>query len=877
MFEHGLKLKPSKCELSKQSVTYLGHVISEKGIATDPEKLSAVRDWPAPTNIKQLRQFLGFAGYYRRFIKNFARIVAPLNALLKGHGTNTKKKGNKGKSKPTNWTWAGPEEESFHAIKQKLLQPPILGYANYKLPFVLHTDASSTGLGAVLYQVQEGKKRVIAYASRGLRQAEKNYPAHKLEFLALKWSVCDKFHDYLYGTQFQVVTDNNPLTYVLSKAKLDATSQRWIAALASFNFSISYRSGQKNGDADGLSRMPAIFHEEVKAICQAMTCSLPHCNSLTAESIPYTAGMELDDPVQCSQVDWQVEQRKDKVISRVIELKDKGFRPHKRNMKREPMAVQRYFREWKRLQLVEGVLYRITVIDGERRKQLVVPEVYREVAFLGIHRDTGHPGKEKTLWLARQRYFWPSLEKEVNERIERCPRCIRSKTPIEPTAELFPVETTHPLELVCIDFLGLERSKGGFENILVITDHFTRFSQAIPCKNQTATTTSKALYENFFLHYGFPEKLHSDQGRNFESKVLKELCKVVGIKKTRTTPYHPMGNGSAERFNKTLIKMLSTLENDQKADWKSHVAPLVQAYNATKSEATGYAPHYLMFGWNPRLPIDCFLGVDPGNEKDQTHSGYASKLQKRLETAHRIAADEARKVKRKNKERYDAKVKEVKLEVGDRVLVRNVGLKGKNKLADKWDEEIYRVVSQRPGLPVYKVKGEVGGKIRTLHRNMLLSYCGISEGKNTEDSEKRRKRGTKRTGSAKDVAYQSSSPSSSDSEEDRIAISRRTRSTVPKDKIVQNESTEDSYNCPLQDDDPVLDESQEISHGRSVGEDPVSENEEEALTEDIVSEPTEHTSGNQHDTNQSEEPQVPVYRRSTRHKKPPDRYGEWMT
>ena len=133
----------------------------------------------------------------------------------------------------------------------------------------------------------------------------------------------------------------------------------------------------------------------------------------------------------------------------------------------------------------------------------------------------------------------------------------------------------------------------------MITDHFTRFAQAIPCKNQTAHTTAKALYENFFLHYSFPEKIHSDQGRNFESRVIKQLCKLLGIKKSRTTPYHPMGNGSAERFNQTLIKMLSTLSEEQKTDWKSYVAPLVQAYNSIRNDATWYTPHYLIFGWHP--------------------------------------------------------------------------------------------------------------------------------------------------------------------------------------------------------------------------------------------------------------------------------------
>jgi len=156
------------------------------------------------------------------------------------------------------------------------------------------------------------------------------------------------------------------------------------------------------------------------------------------------------------------------------------------------------------------------------------------------------------------------------------------------------------MELVCIDFLSLERSKGGYEHILVITDHFTRYAQAFPTTNQTARTTAKVLFEKFFVHYGFPERLHSDQGTNFMSGLISELCKLAGIEQSRTTPYHPMGNGMTERFNQTLLHMLCTLEEDKKSDWKSYVAPMVHAYNSTIHTSTGYSPYYLMFGRHPR-------------------------------------------------------------------------------------------------------------------------------------------------------------------------------------------------------------------------------------------------------------------------------------
>jgi hypothetical protein len=241
-----------------------------------------------------------------------------------------------------------------------------------------------------------------------------------------------------------------------------------------------------------------------------------------------------------------------------------------------------------------------------------------------------------------------------------------------------------------MDYLSLEISSGGYENILVITDHFTRFPQAIPTPNQTAHTTAKVLFEQFVCHYGFPSRLHSDQGRNFERAVIQELCKLANVEKSRTTPYHPQGNGIPERFNQTLLNMLGTLEDDQKVNWKAHVPALVHAYNSTRHESTGLTPHYLMFGRNPRLAINAFFGIEPDAVgRSSSHSNYVRELQKRLDFAYKVASRESKKQARRHKRRYDLKVREATLKSGDRVLVRIVGLKGKNKLADKWGKDIY--------------------------------------------------------------------------------------------------------------------------------------------------------------------------------------------
>lgn len=417
--------------------------------------------------------------------------MQPLNELLQGHSDNKKSKRSKKKVKsPANCVWGGAQQKACETIKEKLVSPPVLGYADYYLPFIVHTDASSHGLGSVLLQKQNGKERVIAYASRSLRPSERNYPAHKLEFLALKWSVTDKFHDYLYGNEFVVKTDSNPLTYVTTTAKLDATQHRWLADLANYNFSIEYRSGKHNVNADALSRL-YIFQDELKEIYQAVAVSAPIINSYSGAAAPQMATF--------AKIDWSKEQGKDKTLSHLIYILGTGSSHRGRDTNTEPPAVRRYLREINRLSIHDGILYRTATLDGQQVRQLLIPESYRNIAIKGIHNDAGHQGKEKTLWLGRQRFYWPGMEKDIYKWVEQCDRCIRRKTPgNKPFAELKPIHTTRPMELVSIDFLKLEHSKGGIENILVVVDHFTRFAQAIPCRNRRHLQQQRHFMKGIF-------------------------------------------------------------------------------------------------------------------------------------------------------------------------------------------------------------------------------------------------------------------------------------------------------------------------------------------------------------------------------------------
>ena len=725
--ENCLKLSPKKCKFFMERVAYVGHVVSAKGIEADSSKTEKVQDWPVPKNSDDVRSFLGFAGYYRKFVKDFAKIARPLYDVMT-HPVSSKKRKRKPVIKPS-WEWGDRQQQAFESIKQALVSPPILGYPDYRLPFEVHTDASGHGLGAVLYQEQDGVKRVIGYASRGLKRSEQYYPAFKLEFLALKWSVTEKFNDYLYGHRFRVYTDNNPLTYVLSSAKLDATGHRWLAALAQYDFDIVYRPGKGNGDADALSRLPSgsaesqtISSDSLKAICnQTFFTPAVECVCLSE-----TVGNIVDDDQHdvtfdsMSMRDWKKVQYDDPFLRRWINCVRSGRKPQRTQIPptADDMAMLRVFPS---LRLNQGVLYRDWQGDQGLKSLLVLPRLFVSKALRYLHNEGGHPGRDRTLSLMRDRFYFPGMFRVVENWVQRCSRCICRKAAVNQRAPLVGITANQPMDLVCIDYLTLETSKGGFENVLVITDHFTRYAQAVPTRNQTAKTTAEALFNSYFVHYGLPRRLHSDQGANFESKLIQELCRITGVTKSRTTSYHPMGNGMTERFNRTLLNMLGTLESDKKSDWKSYIAPLVHAYNATRHESTGQSPFFLMFGREPRLPVDLAFGLER-NESAHSLSSYVDKMKNRLKTAYDLARAEATRAQQKQKKHFDLKVRGATIEPGDRVLVKIVAFDGKHKISDRWEQCVYVVHKQsNPDIPVFVVGREDGvGRERVLHRNLLL-------------------------------------------------------------------------------------------------------------------------------------------------------------
>lgn len=733
----GLKVKWGKCHFLQEAVQFLGHQISAEGISTDPSKVEAVKNWPVPSTVKELQSFLGLCGYYRRYVEGFSKIAAPLHDVVtRCQGTYSLAKA----SQRLGVLWTADCQGAFDMLKEKLMTAPILGFADFTRPFILETDASSLGLGAVLYQLQGGKKRVIAYASRRLRNAErndKNYSSMKLELLALKWAIVEKFRGYLLGSKFTVLTDNNPLCY-LKTAKLGAIEQRWVAQLAVFDFEVQYRPGRCNAAADALSRHPLAGEpeperEDVELDDCVTICNLI-CKGTSLEPELVTAGVECCRVTQIralgaaeppsdskeatptlpgySKEELQTFQNQDSVLSVFRTFWDRKCKPGPQEKKSLPRRVKSLLKQWKYVRERGGLLYR--VIEDVRHGdcfQLLVPNCLQKQVLESVHDRMGHQGIERTLQLLRQRAFWVGMHGDVEQWVKTCQRCILTKMPhpkVRPPMKSF--LASRPLEVVAVDFTVLEPATDGHENVLVITDVFTKFTQAFPTRDQKAETTAKLLLREWFMKYGVPERLHSDQGRNFESEVIAELCKLYGVKKTRTTPHHPTGNAQCERFNRTLHELLRTLPANKKSRWPQHLPELIYAYNVTPHATTGYSPYFLLYGIEPHLPVDALLANErPGNTKFD----WLAVHQQRLQEAHARAKEYAEQKAAERIALQGDKVYCPTVEVGQHVYLRHRPT-GRNKIQDAWAATVYQVVD-RLGT-TYTVQPVEGGPVKRVNR-----------------------------------------------------------------------------------------------------------------------------------------------------------------
>ena len=546
--EFNLKIKPKKSHFFQTSVTFLGHILSANGVSPNPEKVAKIKDWPTPKTPKEVHSFVGLASYYRRFIPNFAKWAGPLHALIVPASFKQKiRRGEMKKSDLPEFQWTSACQEGFDQLKKALTEAPVLAYPDYSKPFILETDASLKGLGAVLSQKGDDNEiRVVAYASRSLRPSEKSmrdYSSAKIELMALKWSVCDKFKDYLLGSKFTVFTDNNPLCYIKS-SKLGAAQIRWLSKLALYDFDIIYRTGKSNLVADALSRRPEVEEEIKKEIPpesdddewiavsyqveeQGGRVSSMEFNQVISELVGGTKiDKKLKDRIQVTDVakeelngktievatgmvslfdsitpkEMAEFQRLDNQIAPIFTHVEQDQKPSKKvTYQIRSKLARKLALQWDRLILKQGVLHRLYIFNEMEYHQLVLPQRYHRKVLTALHDHMGHQGIERTLDLLRERVYWPSMAKDAQNWVTNCRRCQIARGDYnQPKPKIGHLEAHNPLDLVCLDFTKIDPSKTGKENVLVITDAFTKFSLAV------CTPIAKILVEKWFHVYGVP-------------------------------------------------------------------------------------------------------------------------------------------------------------------------------------------------------------------------------------------------------------------------------------------------------------------------------------------------------------------------------------
>ena len=692
-----LKLSPKKCHLFQQEVHYLGHVVSGKGIAVDPNKIKAVKDWPVPKDKHELRSFLGLCTYYRRYVPGFANIAKPLTRLTE---------------EGRRFNWEKDCQTAFEQLKHFLTSAPILSYPLPEGKFVLDTDASNVGIGGVLSQVQNGQEKVLAYFSKTLSRPERNYCVTRKELLAVVKSV-EHFYKYLYGRKFLIRTDHAALKWLLQFKNPEGQVARWIERLQEYDFEIEHRPGTSHRNADALSRRPC--QEDCK-----------HCCRLEEKLATLTRTTVVDDRWQPE--DLRKDQEKDPDLKIILEWKNGDSRPVWEDVARHSQNVKSYWAQWDSIMVEDGILKRaMENTEGtETKVQLIIPRNRVPEVLKEIHDGSGggHFGVSKTLEKLRQRFYWINCKEDVKEWCKKCVVCAGSNGPHRKRkAPMRQYNVGSPFERIAIDVAGpFPESNDGNKYIIVVMDYFSKWVEAYALPNQEAVTVAEALVKECICRFGVPRELHSDQGRNFESAVFQNICKILGINKTRTTALHPQSDGMVERMNRTINRYLSKVVSDHQRDWDRHLHLFLMAYRSAVHETTGQTPANILFGRELRLPCDLVFGSKPG--EDLAGEDYVTCLRKRMDGIHERVRSNIQDASDKMKDHYDIRAEKGGYQPGDLVWLYNPqkrrGLSP--KLQRNW-EGPYEIM-KRINDVVYRIRKTPNGKPRVVHFNRLAPFAG---------------------------------------------------------------------------------------------------------------------------------------------------------
>lgn len=661
LLEANLTLSRDKCQFCRLELRYLGYVIDHRGLRVDPDKVSAILNIPTPMTVTEVRRIIGMASWYRRFIPNFSECIAPMSSLLK---------------KNSRFLWTSRCEESFSKLKKTLATAPILNCPDFTLPFVLQTDASNYGLGAVLSQIDADGEKVIAYLSRSLTKPEKNYSVTEKECLAVLWSI-EKLRPYLEGSEFTVITDHFSLLWLANLQNPVGRLARWSVRLQQYNFKIIHRKGKEHVVPDCLSRSVPV------------NCVEP---SVTIKD-PWYRKMHfriLKDPLKFPQ--WRIDGGR---LFKYVTLRDNNF------ANREDC--------WKE------------VVPKEDRI-----EIYRK------HHDTpisGHVGVFKTFGKISQHYYWPKMRHDIARYVRSCKVCQAYKVEQKKTPGLMVprYKVSRCWQMISTDLIGpLPRSSSGFAYVLVVTDSFSKFVRLFPIRAAKGSIISKKIEEEIFLLYGVPQYVICDNGGEFKGRCFRTLCKEYSVKLLYNALYHPQANPT-ERVNRVLKTMIASFVGDNHKKWDVHLAKFGTAVRTSKHEVTGYTPYFVNFG-NEQILLGSHYRSESFKSKVNSECDDSTESSGRFQMLQELRAQIAKRINEaseRNKQKYDLRHRDVQFDVGMTVWRKNYCLSDASKgftkkLAPKYvgPFEILKKVSPW----TFELKDDSGGSRGVWHAKDLKLF-----------------------------------------------------------------------------------------------------------------------------------------------------------
>ena len=544
---------------------------------------------------------------------------------------------------------------------------------HFDKPFQVETDACNYGVGAVLSQEKEKSWRPVAYFSKHLAKVERNYSTTEKELYAIVLSV-EHFKQFLYGVEFTVITDHQPLKYLWSIKEPAVRLIRWLLRLNMFRFKIYYRKGIKNGNADALSRLPTdVDADEEKEDDWPIVI-----NVLIAQS-----------------EDLNNEQLQDRNLKWFFDLKIQAERENKHVVvcqEFENRDQRSLYAQWNRVHVINGTLYRSWTSKTNCQNNLVfqylVPAQQREQLLIHAHDHvlSGHLRRNKTMDRIQERFYWPGWSQDIEKYVLTCEECQKIKAKLKSTkTTLTPIISNRPLQILTADITGpLPRSSLQHKYALVVCDHFSKWIEVFPLRTQDAQEVAKKLLK-VILKFGIPDQILTDQGTNFQSELVEQIWNLLDVHKTRTTPYHPQCDGQSERFMRTLKEMISAYVSENQRDWDQKLDQLTFAYNTATHEGTKHSPFYLMFGRKPKVPLDLMRPEITINEI-QNYEEYVRQLETNFKKAYASVNKLQAHKMNLAKIRHDRTVFAAKFEPGDHVwhAVKDNKQGKTKKLRQKW-------------------------------------------------------------------------------------------------------------------------------------------------------------------------------------------------